>query len=211
MSGRVNKNSPARNGSNTRNCANLIYDRRGSTALEFGLIAMPFFLLVLGILEYAYGNYVQARLDAVVMQTSRQIMTGYVQQQTSGGKPLTAQQFHDDIMCPKLPALMKCADLYVDVSDFDAPPDVSSASPYENYVNTSKTGLKTPALDNTRNSYCLGAGKKYVVLRVAYAARQLTTPLIGIATTDYKGHKVRVVTSTATFKNEPFPTSNAGC
>lgn len=172
---------------------------------------MPFFLLILGILEYAYGDYVQARLDAVVMQTSRQIMTGYAQQQTRGGKPLTAQQFRDEIMCPKLPALMKCADLYVDISNFDAPVDVAAASPFDNYVNAGRSGLKTPALDSKSNAYCPGAGKKYVVLRAAYATRQLTTSLIGIATTDYKGHKARVVTSTATFKNEPFPASNAGC
>ena len=211
MIGRGNRTLERQNGATSRNCADLIYDRRGFAAVEFGLIALPFLLLVLAILEYSYGNYAQSRLDAVVAQTSRQIMTGYVQNQSVGGKALTSQQFRDQIVCPKLPALLSCNDVFVDISAFDAPKSVGATSPYETYVNATKSGLIAPKLDNTKNAYCIGDKDKYVVVRFAYPVPVLTTSALYPGAVTYKGHKSRVVTSTATFRNEPFPNSNVKC
>lgn len=211
MIGRVNRSFRRPAGPRAQNCANLIHDSRGFAAVEFALVALPFLLLVVAILEYSYGNFAQSRLDAVVQQTSRQIMTGYVQSQTVSGMPLDANQFRTQIVCPKLPAIMNCADLFVDVQAFDAPGSIAAASPYEGYVNATKSGLVPPSLDNSKNHYCVGGAKKYVVLRVAYPVPLITTKLLADYFTDYKGHKARLVQSTATFKNEPFPTSNVGC
>lgn len=204
MTVRVNGSFRRLAGSSARNRANLIHDSGGFAAVEFGLIALPFLLLIVAILEYSYGNFVQSRLDAVVQQTSRQIMTGYVQNQSAAGKPLDAAQFRTQIMCPKLPAIMSCADLYVDVQAFDAPD-------YASFVNASKSGLTPPQLDNSRNAYCVGGARKFVVIRAAYPAPLLTTALLFPGGATYKGRKTRLVQSTATFKNEPFPISNVGC
>jgi pilus assembly protein Flp/PilA len=196
-----------------RNCAKFVQDSRGFAAVEFGMIALPFVLMIVAILEYSYGNFAQSRLDAVVQATAREIMTGFVQSQSVGGKPLTAAQFRNQIICPKLPATMSCADVYVDVQAFDEPANAAApaTTPYANYVNAAKNGLKTPALDNTTNAYCVGGAKKYVVLRVAYPTPIVTTALFYPTSTTYKGRTTRLVTSTATFKNEPFPTSNVNC
>lgn len=208
---RVNRSLERRTGANSRNCADFIHDRQGFAAVEFGMIALPVLLLIFAILEYSYGNFAQSRLDAVVAQASRQIMTGYVQNQTVRGQPLTAQQFRDQIVCPKLPALLSCNDVYVDIESFNAPNNLAVTSPYENYVNATKSGLVAPKLDNSKNAYCIGDAKKYVVIRVAYPAPVLTTAILWPNAVTYKGRKSRLVTSTATFKNEPFPTSNAKC
>lgn len=210
---RVNETLQRRSGAKARNCVDFVHDSHGFAAVEFGLVALPFLLLVVAILEYAYGNFAQSRLDAVVQQTARQIMTGYVQNQSVSGKALDAAQFRAQIMCPKLPALMSCDDLYVDVQAFDAPASggAPATTPYQNYVNAAKSGLKPPQLDNAKNAYCVGGPKKYVVLRAAYPAPLLTTALLFPNSTIYKGRKTRLVQSTATFKNEPFPTSNVGC
>ena len=208
---RVNRTLERRDGAITRNCADLIHDRRGFAAVEFAMIALPALLLIIAILEYSYGNFAQSRLDAVVAQTSRQIMTGYVQNQSVGGKALTSQQFRDQIVCPKLPALLSCNDVFVDISAFDAPKSVGATSPYETYVNATKSGLIAPKLDNSKNAYCIGDAKKYVVIRVAYPAPVITTAMLWPNFVTYKGRKSRLVTSTLTFKNEPFPTSNAKC
>lgn len=203
---RVKGNASPRAGANRRNFAFFVHDRSGFAAVEFGMIAAPFLLLILAILEYAYGNFAQNRLDAIVAQTARQIMTGYVDAQTVGGKPLTAQQFRDQIVCKNLPALLKCSDIYVDVAAF-AP--LSTA--YDGYVNASKSGLVTPKLDSS-NGYCIGTkDKPYVVLRVAYAAPVLTTTALYPNAITYKGRKARLLTSVATFKNEPFKNQTSGC
>lgn len=208
MIDRVNENAAARAGGNPRNSHNFLHDRRGYVAVEFALIALPFLLMIVAILEYAYGNFAQARLDAVVAKAGRQIMTGYVNSQTIGGAPLTAAQFRDKIICKDLPALLKCSDIYVDVAAFKADPNA-----YKPYINASNSGLVTPKLDTT-NGYCIGSKEKpYVVLRVAYPAPIVTTSVIYPNTITYKGRKARLLTSVATFKNEPFQASNmgAGC
>ncbi len=205
MFDRINKNTSRRGGANPRNCAHFLHDRSGVAAVEFGMIALPFLLLILAILEYGYGNFAQARLDAAVARTARQIMTGAVQGQTVAGAPLTAQQFHDQILCKNLPALLKCSDIYVDVMSFKA----DSAPNYDAFVNASKSGIVPAKLNNT-NSYCIGGKSDYVVLRVAYPAPVLTTSLVFPNTVSYKGRKTRLLTSTASFKNEPF-NATPGC
>lgn len=210
---RVNKASFRGPPAKRRNCADFIHDQRGFAAVEFGMIALPFLLLIFAILEYSYGNFAQSRLDAVVQEAARQIMTGYVQEQRVGGQPLTADQFRKQIICPKLPALMSCSDVYVDVETFDPPKNGAApvTTPYANFVNATKSGLTPPTLDNTKNSYCIGGKGKYVVIRAAYPTPVITTALLFPSYSTYKGRKIRLVQSTATFKNEPFPTSYPGC
>jgi hypothetical protein len=140
-------------------------------------------------------------------------MTGFVQNQSVGGHALDADQFKTQILCPKLPAIMKCEDLFLDVQAF-APPNGGAApatTPYQNYLNATKNGLKPIALDNAKNAYCVGGAQRYVVLRVAYPAPIITIALFFPDSTTYKGRKSRLLASTATFKNEPFPNSNVGC
>jgi Flp pilus assembly protein TadG len=210
---RVNESSSRDIPAKAENRADFVHDARGFAAVEFGLIALPFLLLILAILEYSYGNFAQSRLDAVVQQTARAIMTGYAQNQSIGGKPLNANQFRANVMCPKLPAVMSCDDLYVDVQTFDAPVGgaAPATTPYANYVKADKSGLKPPALDNALNAYCIGGAKKYVVIRAAYPTPIFTTAALFPNQAIYKGRKSRIVVSTATFKNEPFPAAYAGC
>jgi Flp pilus assembly protein TadG len=197
----------------TNDRAGFLRDKRGVAAVEMGLIAAPFLLLIAAILEYSYGNFAQSRLDGVVQQAARQIMTGYVQNQSASGQALSAAQFRAQIICPKLPAIMNCNDFYVDVQTFDAPASgvAPATTPFRNFVNAASNGVTPAALDNSKNAYCVGGPKKYVVLRAAYPVPILTTGVLFPNSTTYNGRKSRVLTSTATFKNEPFPTSNVGC
>lgn len=210
---RVNETLPPRARAKAQNCAGFVHDPRGFAAVEFGLIALPFLLLIVAILEYSYGNFAQSRLDAVVQLAARQIMTGYVQEQRVAGQPLTADQFRTQIICPKLPAIMSCNDLYVEVETFDPPTNgaAPATTPYANFVNASKSGLTPPDLDNSKNAYCIGGKGKYVVMRAVYPAPVLTTAALYPNATTYKGRKARLVQSTATFKNEPFPSAYPGC
>lgn len=213
MTERVNEISLREAPAKRRGGAGFVHDDRGLAAIEMAMIAAPFFLLIAAILEYSFGNYAQSHLDAVVQQAAREIMTGAVQNQTVNGKPLDATQFRTKVMCPKLPAIMNCEDLYVDVQAFEPPAGggAPATTPYENYLTATKDGVKPPALDNAQNAYCVGGARKFVVLRVAYPAPILTTSAVFPNAATYKGRKARILTTTATFKNEPFPTSRVGC
>ncbi len=187
-------------------------DRRGAAAVEFALVCLPLFFVILGIIEIGWGNFTQSLMDAAVQSTARLIMTGVVQNTQVNGQPLTAQQFRDQILCPKLPSTMNCNDVFVNVSVFSEPTSLTAPSPYTQFINASGTGLVTPALDNANNSYCIGANASYVVIDVVYPLPVLTTGYLAAAASSYKGYPVRMLQSTATFKNEPFTiTGTAGC
>ncbi len=193
--------------------ARFIEERAGSTMVEFALVALPTFLLILAIIEIGYSNFLQSRMDAAVRQTGRLILTGFVQDQKSGGKPLTAQQFRDQILCPKLPATMSCADVFVNVKVFSET-EAAKSSPFASFINAKGDGLAPPALDNTQNKYCIGNGKEYVVLQAAYPLPLLTTVFLNANPMTYKGKPSRLMQSVTAFKNEPFPdgaAKPAGC
>ncbi|MBP1850740.1 TadE/TadG family type IV pilus assembly protein [Rhizobium halophytocola] len=51
-------------------------DRSGATAIEFALLALPFFLLVLAVLEVALLAFVDTSLDSALHKAARDVRTG---------------------------------------------------------------------------------------------------------------------------------------
>jgi Flp pilus assembly protein TadG len=64
--------------------ARFLRSRRGTTALEFAIAAVPFVLLLIGIMELAWQGATAAALDAAVLRASRFGITG---QATLAGEP----------------------------------------------------------------------------------------------------------------------------
>jgi Flp pilus assembly protein TadG len=182
-------------------------DKSGSTIVEFAMIALPLFFMLIAIIEIGYGNFTQYRLDSAVQSTARLIMTGVVQNTQSNGQALTAQQFRDQILCPKLPTTMNCNNVFVNIQVFSEPTTLGVASPYLQFVNASGTGLVIPALDNTKNSYNIGTGASFVTIQVVYPQPLFATSYLSPDVMTFNGGKARLLQSTATFKNEPFPTN----
>jgi len=181
-----------------------VADKSGSTIVEFAMIALPLFFMIIGIIEIGYGNFTQSRMDAAIQSTARLIMTGVVQNTQANGQPLTAQQFRDQILCPKLPSTMNCNNVFVNVQVFSEPTSTGVPSPYLQFVNASGTGLVTPALDNNLNSYNVGTGASYVVIDVVYPLPLLATSYLTPDAMIYQGRRSRLLQSTVTFENEPF-------
>jgi Flp pilus assembly protein TadG len=66
-----------------RTCARkLARDKEGVTAIEFALVALPFFTVVFAILELGLAFIVNRMVDNAVIEASRMIRTG----QASGAK-----------------------------------------------------------------------------------------------------------------------------
>lgn len=53
-----------------------IKDRKGSAAIEFAILALPFFVVIFAIAEIAVMYFVESGLDAAVHQTVRQVRVG---------------------------------------------------------------------------------------------------------------------------------------
>src|SRR5690242_17671231 len=81
----------------------------GVAAIEFALVAAPFFAIIIAILDLALLFTAQAALETAVEQTARLVLTG---QAVSQG--LTASQFQQNV-CNFLPGGFTCSNVMIDL------------------------------------------------------------------------------------------------
>ena len=65
-----------RAGKRRRLLAVLLRDREGTTAIEFGFVAIPFFLLLFGLIEIGLSLFADQILNNAVLDAARLIRTG---------------------------------------------------------------------------------------------------------------------------------------
>ena len=171
-------------------------DVRAVSAIEFALVGLPFFMLLIGIMVVALLTFSAASLDYAVQKAARAIMVGNAQ---SAG--LDAARFQTELLCPNLPAgLFDCSKLLVSLTSFADP----VTTDYYSYVKPDLSGLIVP----TQAAFCLGAASSYQVLEVTYPFPIYFAPFAG-APQVVNGKYMLM--SSLTFKNEPFTTSAGGC
>jgi Flp pilus assembly protein TadG len=93
--------------------------RRGTTAVEFALIAPAFIAMIIAIFQVTTFLFAQQVLQNAAVAAGRLIMTGQVQNGS-----VTQSQFATDV-CPSVQALFTCANLMVNVQSYA---DFSAAS-----------------------------------------------------------------------------------
>jgi Flp pilus assembly protein TadG len=164
--------------------------REGAAAIEFAFVSIPFIALLFAILELGLVFLVQTTLDNATDEASRQIRTGELQ--TAGG---TAATFKAGV-CSEMSWLgTACAtNLYVDVQTYASFAGQNPTNPVD--VN----GVFTP----TALNWTPGSGQCIVLVRTYYQWT-IFTPLLNAALVNLAGNK-RLISSSATFRNEPFAT-----
>jgi len=163
-------------------------DKRGVAAIEFAMIAIPFFLLIFGMLEVCVLFIMASILDHGVNEAARAVRTG--QMQAAGA---TANDFRVAICGELFDMLYDCENrLKIDVRTFD------------NFGATAAPDVITPAgeLDDSGFGFDPGGRDSIVVVRAFYEwdlfVPGLTKPLANLS----DGR--RLLQSTAAFRNEPF-------
>lgn len=163
-------------------------DERGATAVEFGLIAVPFFALMFAILETALVFFSGQALETAVGNVSRLVRTGQAQQDS-----LTADAFKEAI-CDQVYRLFDCAGgLHVDVRTYPTFAAMTMTPPMDDEGN----------LDPEDFTYNIGARESIVVVRAYYEYPVYVTGLGN----DLRnlGNGKHLVAAAAAFRNEPFP------
>jgi len=159
---------------------------KGATAVEFALIAAPFFFLLFAMLEITLVFFVSITVEHATMEAARNIRTG--EAQTAG---LSSGDFLAEV-CSEMNALIPCAgNVYIDVRTFEDFDAVDMTSPIDN-----------EELNNGSFSYNAGEAGDIVVVQVFYVW-QLNTPMISTVFANLSGNR-RLLTATAAFRNEPF-------
>lgn len=169
--------------------------REGNAAVEFAMLALPFFVLTFGLAEVAMLGFAQTTLDYAVAETSRNIRTG--QAQMSG----TSYQSMKDALCSEMNGLMTlncAANLSLDINTF------ASFVAANNGAN--QNPVQNGNFNNTGFGYNPGQPSSIVVVR-AYYQWQVITPFFQPLFQNIGGGK-RVLSSTMMFRNEPYQTSN---
>lgn len=165
----------------------------GAAAVEFGLVAFPFFLLVWAIIELGMVFFVDVTLDNAVGRMSRQIRTGEFQ--TAGGTP---ESFKSDICGRMLWLESGCSSaLRVDVRTFELFEDVKEAPPP-----TTDPEEGDPEFNEENNCFQPGGPTNIVLVRAFYEWT-LFTPLLNNTLINLGDNK-RLLTAATIFRNEPY-------
>jgi Flp pilus assembly protein TadG len=162
----------------------------GTSAVEFALVAAPFFALLIAIFQTALVFYASRVLDEVVQQSSRLILTGQAQTSTP---PMTQAGFANNV-CQQLVALFTCGDFMINVQSYSNFGSISTATP----------SLTFDANGNVTNAWNFNPGNPgdIVVVQVMYQWPVVLGPL-GFSLSNMSNGN-RLLVSTAVFKNEPY-------
>jgi hypothetical protein len=168
---------------------------RASTAIEFGLLALPFFTIIGAILETSMVFFAGQVLDSAVQDATRLIRTGQAQ---SGG--YTATTFRGAI-CSGLYRLFDCSKLKI---------KVSVLSTFSSTASSVSTPIKTscnPSTDpnqcwNVVESYNPGAGSSIILVEAYYKWDVMIN--FGGFNLQNQPDGSRLLAAVRVFRNEPF-------
>lgn len=162
-------------------------DRRGAAAVEFALIAAPFFFLIFGLIEVCLVFIMSTVLENAVSEASRPLRTGQAQ-----GGGMTAFQFRQAV-CAEFFAILECdARLSIDVRRLDNFAGAPAGNPLDGDGN----------LDNDNFTFQPGGPDEIVAARIFYEW-DLITPVLSQPLVNMSGNRL-LLQSSAVFRNEPF-------
>ena len=163
-----------------------VRENRGAAAVEFAMIAVPFFMMLFAIIETGLAFFAQQALETATADTSRLLLTG--QAQNAG----YSQSQFKTALCGNLSSMFDCANgIYINVT---------------NYANFGAVAPSTPidASGNFVNAFSYSPGGSGVITLVqVYYMWPLFVTSLGYNYANVNGH-YRLLAATAAFRNEPY-------
>lgn len=170
-------------------------DDEGAVAIEFAILAIPFFTLIFAILETTLVFFAGQILDSAVQDASRLTRTG--QAQTAN---YTASDFRTAI-CNGLYGLFDCSQLRIKVSVVSNFSSATVTTPTQ-----TGSGCTTTCAWTLQEAFAPGVGGDVVLMQVYYKWRTLMNlPGFNIAN---QPDGTRLLGTVRVFRNEPFGCTN---
>lgn len=161
--------------------------RDGAAAIEFAMVAIPFFLMIFSILELGMVFVLDSVLETATTETGRLVRTGQADQQK-----FTAARFQTEL-CSRM-ALFKSDCVKRATVDVRVIPQFAAPNPPD--------PITDGGIDPTKAIYDGGQPGDLILVRVWYV-HPLATPLLNQATSRVGPGKVLLQSATA-FRNEPW-------
>jgi Flp pilus assembly protein TadG len=159
---------------------------KGSAAVEFGLVAVPFLAMLFAIMETALVFFAGQALETAAADSARTIMTGQAQSQGWSQEDFKRQ------VCSRVFGLFNCdGGIMVDVRAYANFTDANLAKPIDENGNL-----------QINPSYQPGGPGDIVIVRLMYQW-PVYASLLGLNLADMSGNK-RLLVATAAFRNEPY-------
>ncbi len=165
----------------------------GVAAIEFGMLVLPFMVLLFAIIETALGFFAAQVFEAGVDTVGRRIRTGQVVSNTT-----SITEVRDEI-CSRTLGLFTCADIKVDVQKLDSFPDSPLSAPRDDDGNIDDSGF----------GFCTGQSGSIIIARVYYEWPIFLDYMWRNSTNLSNGK--RVFAATTAFQNEPFSGGDGSC
>lgn len=157
----------------------------GATAVEFGIVVVPFVALLFAIMQTALVFFSSQTLETAAADSARLILTG--QAQTAS---LTQASFKTEV-CKKIFGMFDCVNgVTVDV---------------QKYANFASADMTRPVGSDGKvkpGGYNPGGPCEIVVMRLIYEF-PVYVSLLGFDLSDMTGGK-RLIVATSVFRNEPY-------
>lgn len=164
--------------------------RRGSSAVEFALVAPIFIALSFSILEAGYFFFVESAVDAANAKAARLIRTG--QAQTNA---ITKDAFFNEI-CEVVDIFGDCStQLTVDVARYTSFAQLAADASAPTCRDAGPTAVNAIP-------YQLGASREIVRVRVCYMHKSFN-PGLGLNLQKSNSGALKMI-STSIFRNEPY-------
>lgn len=171
-----------------------VRNERGAVAIEFAILALPFFTLIYAILETSIVFLAGQILDSAANDASRMVRTG--QAQTAGWD---TDDFRD-AMCDGLYGMFDCTQLRIKVSVVSSFQSATVESPVSDEC--SPTSDETECDWTIAQTYSPGVGSEVVLVQVYYKWPTIMN-IPGFSLDNMAGGK-RMLSAVRVFKNEPF-------
>lgn len=165
-------------------------DATGVVAVEFGIAAVPFFMMLIGILEAGLMFFTATLLEGGVNDASRLVRTGQVIDDSNPEASFRAK------LCEKL-ILVDCQKVVIEIRAF--PSFAAAGEDRPNYRTT--TNQSGTAGDLMPRPIQLGSASQVMVSRVQYRYPFLSP--VGTLISGSTENSVPLL-STTVFKNEPY-------
>ncbi len=162
----------------------LAKDKRGS-AVEFAMVSVPFFPLLLSVFEIGMIFFKSEYLQSAVTEASRQIYTGQAQQAN-----MSASQFKTRL-CDAANVMFSCADLSVDVRTYSGFSGADRFNP-----------VSGGDFNNASLQYDPGVRSSIVVV-TGYYQQQVFLAMLASGFDKLNNGKI-LLRASAAFRNEPF-------
>ena len=176
-------------------------DERGVTAVEFGILAIPFFTIILATMQTALVYFAAQVLDSALEDAVRLVRTGQAQNGTTYGTTAALRTY----MCGYTFNLFgDCSQIKLDVqviTDFNS----ITADPVETCTNDPVTHVPTTCTLNPPPTYNGGTKQQIVQVRAYY--RYPLVIVLPYFNLKNQPDNYRLIGALRVFRNEPFGTA----